>query len=71
MEIKLKTKKWKDALIVIIPEKIAKKQKIRQNQEVTILIKNRRPVTKGKDIQGTMKFSKPTEQLMREMDTDF
>lgn len=28
-------------------------------------------ITKGKDIWGTMKFSKSTEELMREVDEDF
>jgi len=30
-----------------------------------------KPITKGKDIFGTMKFSKSTEELMREVDEDF
>lgn len=35
-------------------------------------IKNKpKKITTGKDIFGTMKFSKSTEELMREVDEDF
>ena len=33
--------------------------------------KKSKKITKGKDILGTMKFDKSTEELMREVDEDF
>lgn len=71
MELKVRTKKWKNCLIAIIPKEVVKEHKIKPNQEITLLIKNQKPITKGKDIWGTMKFSQSTEELMREIDKDF
>ena len=33
--------------------------------------KKSKKIAKGKDIWGTMKFDKSTEELMREVDEDF
>ena len=70
MEIKAKTKKWGNSIGVIIPKEIIRQQNIRPDQEVTILISSK-PITTGRDIWGTFKFKKSTEQLMREVDKDF
>ena len=70
MEIKAKTKKWGNSIGVIIPKEIIREQNIKPNQEITLMINNK-PITKGKDIWGTFKFKKSTEQLMREVDKDF
>ena len=70
MEIKAKTKKWGNSIGVIIPKEIIRQQNIGPDQEVTILISSK-PITTGRDIWGTFKFKKSTEQLMREVDKDF
>ena len=70
MEIKAKTKKWGNSIGVIIPKEIIRQQNIGPDQEVTILISSK-PITTGRDIWGTLKFKKSTEQLMREVDKDF
>ena len=35
------------------------------------MAKKSKQITKGKDIWGTFKFEKSTEELMREVDEDF
>ncbi len=68
-EIKVKTKKWGNSLGVIIPKKVVREQNIKPEQEVSIQINPNR-FTTGKDIWGTMKFKKSTDQLMKEVDED-
>ena len=70
MEIKAKTKKWGNSIGVIIPKEIIRQQNIKPDQEITILISSK-PITTGRDIWGTFKFKKSTEQIMREVDKDF
>ena len=70
MEIKAKTRKWGNSIGVIIPKEIIRQQNIKPDQEVTILVSSK-PITTGRDIWGTFKFKKSTEQLMREVDKDF
>ena len=70
MEIKAKTKKWGNSIGILIPKEIVKEENIKPNQDVTFMISGK-PITKGKDIAGRWKFSKSTEQLMREVDKDF
>lgn len=70
MEIKAKTKKWGNSIGILIPKDAIRKENIKPDQEVTVLI-SAKPITKGKDIWGTFKFKKSTEQLMREVDKDF
>ena len=70
MEIKAKTKKWGNSIGILIPKEVVKEENIKPNQEITLMISTK-PITKGKDIWGTMHFKKSTEQLMREVDKDF
>lgn len=70
MEIKAKTKKWGNSIGVIIPKEIVKEENIKPNQEITLMITTK-PITRGKDIFGTLKFKESTEKLMREIDKEF
>ena len=70
MEIKAKTRKWGNSIGVIIPKEVIKEQNIKPDQEVTLMI-SKKQITKGKDIWGTLKFKKSTEELMREVDKEF
>ncbi|MBI2542028.1 hypothetical protein HYV80_04935 [Candidatus Woesearchaeota archaeon] len=70
MEIKAKTKKWGNSIGILIPKEAIRKENIKLDQEVTVLIRAK-PVTKGKDIWGTLKFKESTEELMREVDKEF
>jgi len=70
MEVKAKTKKWGNSIGILIPKEAIRKENIKPDQEVTVLI-SAKPITKGKDIWGTLKFKESTEKLMREIDKEF
>ena len=70
MEIKARTKKWGNSIGIIIPKEIIRQQNIKPDQEVTLMI-GKKPITRGRDIWGTMKFKESTEELMREVDREF
>ena len=70
MEIKVKTKKWGNSIGIVIPKEAVKQEKIKPNQEITLMISTK-SITKGKDIWGTLKFKESTEELMREIDKEF
>ena len=70
MEIKAKTRKWGNSIGVLIPKEMVREENIKPNQEITLMI-SKKPITKGKDIWGTLKFKESTEELMREIDKEF
>ncbi len=70
MEIKSKTKKWGNSIGVLIPKEVIRQQNIIPNQEIILTI-TKKPITKGKDIWGTLKFKESTQELMRELDKEF
>ena len=60
-----KTRKWGSSLGVINPKDVVKELKIRENQEVYLEIKPKdNPL---KELFGSVKLSKPTEQLLKEI----
>ncbi|MEK6946076.1 MAG: AbrB/MazE/SpoVT family DNA-binding domain-containing protein [Nanoarchaeota archaeon] len=60
-----KTRKWGSSIGIIIPKKVAKELKIRENQEVFFDIRPKdNPL---RELFGSGKFSKPTEQLLKEV----
>ena len=70
MEIKAKTKKWGNSIGILIPKEVIRRENIKPEQEIILTI-NKKPITKGKDIWGTLKFKESTEKLMREIDKEF
>ena len=62
--IVVKTKSWGNSLGVIIPREVVQAQHLRPNQEIEIIV---RPVkTPLQHLFGTLKFDKPTDQLLAE-----
>ena len=70
MEIKAKTKKWGNSIGILIPKEVVKEEKIKPNQEITLMV-GAKPITRGRDLLGTLKFKESTEKLMREIDKEF
>lgn len=63
--IQIKTRKWGSSIGIVIPKKVAKELRIRENQDVLVDIKPKdNPL---KELFGSGKFSKPTEQLLKEV----
>jgi len=60
-----KTRKWGSSLGVIIPKDVVKELKLRENQEIIIDVKPKENPLK--ELFGSVKLSKPTEQLLKEI----
>ena len=60
-------KKWGNSLGIVIPKNIAKKEGITPEKKVTVMlrIEDENPL---KELFGTLKFKKTTDELMREID---
>ncbi len=60
-----KTRKWGSSLGVIIPKDAAKNLGLKENEEIALEItKKENPL---KELFGSGKFSKPTEELLKEV----
>ena len=61
----LKTRKWGSSIGMVIPKKVTKELKIRENQDVIVdIMPKENPL---KELFGSAKLSKPTEQLLKEI----
>lgn len=68
MAIEVKTKKWGHSLGVVIPFETAHKLKLRPEETVVIEITKKDNVLK--ELFGSLKFKKPTEQMLKEVRED-
>lgn len=66
--IATKIKKWGNSIGVIIPKEEANKLNLKEDQEVTIEIKKENPL---KELFGTLKFKKSTEEILKETRKEF
>ena len=60
-----KTRKWGSSLGIIIPKEVVEELKLRENQEIIIDVKPKENPLK--ELFGSAKLSKPTEQLLKEI----
>ncbi len=65
MTIEVKTKQWGNSIGVIIPKEVVNTLKIKP--EETILIKVERKENPLKELFGTLKSKKSTEQMIKEV----
>ena len=65
-----KPKKWGNALGVTIPREIVRKGHIKAGKEVRIMVIGP-PRGNFKDLFGTVKTKKSTEEIMREIDEGY
>ena len=70
MEIETLTRKWGNSIAVIIPAQIAEQEKIKENQEITIEFKKKRPEKiKAGALFGFLKdWKRPTNEILDEAD---
>lgn len=71
MKIETKTKKWGSSLGIIIPKEVVEKENLKQNQNIRILAVETPTKTKVKDIFGKLKFKRPAQEILDEVDRDF
>lgn len=61
-----KTKQWGNSLGIIIPKGVVKELNLKPNEEVFIDI-NKKGTNVLKELFGTMKFKRPTEDILKEV----
>ncbi|KKK80745.1 hypothetical protein LCGC14_2820420 [marine sediment metagenome] len=71
MEIETETRKWGSSLGIIIPKKIVEKENLKQKQKIKILAIETEQKTSVKDIFGKLKFKRPIQEILDEVDRDF
>ena len=69
IEIRTKLQRWGNSFGIVVPIGKIKKADMREGEEVTALILERKKVNLQK-LFGAHKFKKPVEQLMRETDKE-
>ena len=69
IEIKTKLRKWGNSLGVVVPQHIIDKEKTKVGDDVTILFK-RNDNNLLRDVFDTHKFSKNTDELLKEVDEE-
>ena len=68
IEIKTRLRRWGNSLGVIVPQKVIESEKVKEGDEITLLVSNKKPNLRK--LYGKHKFKKPVEQIMKEMDKD-
>lgn len=68
LEVEAKVRKWGRSFGVVIPKDKVKKEGIKENETITLLIAKKTNVLK--ETFGTMKFKKSTDEMMREIDKE-
>jgi len=68
IEIKTKLRRWGNSFGVVLPQKAIERTGPKEGQEITIFVQRHKPNLRK--LFGAHKFSKPTEQLMKEMDEE-
>ena len=69
IEIKTKLRRWGNSLGIVVPLNKTNEENIKEGEEVTALILSRKKVNLKK-LFGKHKFSKSTDQLMKEADEE-
>ena len=70
IEVKTKLRKWGNSFGVIVLQKTIENTRIREGDELIILLKKDEEENVLKETFGTHKFKKPVKQLMKEMDKE-
>jgi antitoxin component of MazEF toxin-antitoxin module len=69
IELKTKLRKWGNSFGIVIPQRIVQEGKAKEGEDMTILIKNKQDNIL-REMFGTMKKTKPTQKLMKEIDKE-
>ena len=68
IEVEAKVRKWGRSFGVVIPKEMIKEERIKENETITLLIGKRKNVLR--EVFGTFKFKKSTEEMLRESDKE-
>ena len=68
LEAEVKLKKWGSSIGIVLPKKAVEKEGLKEGETVRVMIfKKRNPWIES---FGTMKFSKSTEEILKEVDEE-
>jgi len=66
IRVETRVRKSGNSLGVIIPSEVAVKGKLKQGDQVDVLVQKRGSVLR--EVFGTLKFDEPTKKMMKEID---
>ena len=69
MEYETKLKKWGNSIGVVIPKEKIKREKLKEDQKVRVMISPVKSV-KVKDIYGKLKWKKSTRKIVKDLDKE-
>ena len=69
IEIKSKLRRWGNSFGVIIPRRVIELEKVKEGDEINVLL-NKENSNVLKEMFGSFKFKKSTEQIMKEIDEE-
>jgi len=70
IEIKTKLQKWGNSFGIVVPIGLAKKEEMRNGEEVSVFLKKKQKSNVLRETFGTLKFKKSVEQMMKETDQE-
>ncbi len=65
-----KIREWGSSKGVVIPQEAAIKEKLKTGDEVELMIRKKTGKNPLKETWGTMKFSRPTDEILKEVDKE-
>ncbi|MBI3036070.1 AbrB/MazE/SpoVT family DNA-binding domain-containing protein [Candidatus Woesearchaeota archaeon] len=68
IEVEAKVRKWGRSFGVVIPKEKIREEGIKENEEIVLLIGKKKNVLR--EVFGTFKFKKSTEEMLRESDRE-
>ena len=68
IEVETKVRKWGRSFGVVIPKEKIKEEGIKENETIRLFIGKKKNVLK--EVFGTFKFKKSTEEMLRESDKE-
>lgn len=68
IEVEAKVRKWGRSFGVVIPKEKIREEGIRENDKIVLMIGKRKNVLR--EVFGTFKFKKSTEEMLRESDRE-
>ena len=69
IELKSKIRKWGNSLGIVVPQQVIGNEKIKEGDEVSVFI-NKEEDNVLRDMFGSFKFSKSTDDLLKEVDEE-
>ena len=70
IEVKTRIRKWGNSFGIVVPQKTIENTKIREGDEVIVLLKKEEDGNLLREMFGTFKSKKSTEKIMKQTDKE-